>query len=103
MQKPPFCWSSKNANMALKVADRAYVLSLVRLHGTGQELLAHDDDARKAYPAHNATRGKRALRKRNAAWLATCCVKRDLNDIPAPTQRRSRVLLSCSELFAGKK
>lgn len=40
----------QNANMALKVADRAYVLELgkVAKHGTGQELL-HDDDVRKAY------------------------------------------------------
>ncbi len=36
--------------MALKVADRAYVLELgkVAKQGTGQELL-HDDAVRKAY------------------------------------------------------
>ena len=40
----------QNANMALKVADRAYVLELgkVAKQATGQELL-HDDDVRKAY------------------------------------------------------
>ena len=50
MQEPPFCLVEQNANMALKVADRAYVLELgkVAKHGTGQELL-HDDDVRKAY------------------------------------------------------
>lgn len=40
----------QNANMALKIADRAYVLELGKVvkQGTGQELL-HDDDVRKAY------------------------------------------------------
>ena len=40
----------QNANMALKVADRAYVLEIgqVKKTGTGAELLV-DDDVRKAY------------------------------------------------------
>lgn len=40
----------QNANMALKIADRAYVFELGKVvkQGTGQELL-HDDDVRKAY------------------------------------------------------
>ena len=40
----------QNANMALKVADYAYVLETgkITMTGTGQELL-HDDNVRKAY------------------------------------------------------
>lgn len=40
----------QNANMALSIADRAYVLEIgtIKKSGTGQELLV-DDDVRKAY------------------------------------------------------
>ncbi|MBA7682379.1 High-affinity branched-chain amino acid transport ATP-binding protein LivF [subsurface metagenome] len=40
----------QNANMALRIADRAYVLRLgeLVLTGTGEELL-HNDEVRKAY------------------------------------------------------
>lgn len=59
--------------------------------------------------AHNATYGKRGLRLARLA-ISAACGKRGSNNNPAPTQRRSRVLLSClsnlpeklimSELFA---
>ena len=43
----------QNANMALKIADRAYVLEtgLITMQGTGQELL-NDPEVRNAYLGH---------------------------------------------------